>query len=54
MVLGDLDTLIVKLASFIGLLAVLILLVSRFPYLWELGLAGILGGIYWIFFRRPE
>lgn len=33
------------------LLAVLAGIVLLFPFLWELAVAGTLGGAYWIFFR---
>lgn len=33
------------------LLAALAGVVMLFPFLWELAVAGMLGGIYWIFFR---
>ena len=35
------------------LLAMLAGLVWRFPFVWELAIAGLLGGAYWIFFRPP-
>jgi hypothetical protein len=28
-------------------------LVWYFPFLWELAVAGAIGGIYWVFFRTP-
>jgi|GEM_PF-5241990 len=33
------------------LLAALAGIVLLFPFLWELAVAGALGGVYWIFFR---
>jgi hypothetical protein len=44
---------IAKLAVFSGLLALLAGLVWAAPVLWELAVAGAIGGIYWIFFRIP-
>ena len=46
-------SLIRKLLAFSVLLAALVWLVSQLPVLWELALAGLIGGVYWIFFRVP-
>ncbi|MDD2665356.1 MAG: hypothetical protein PHD19_16570 [Dechloromonas sp.] len=35
------------------LLVLMAALVRAFPPLWEIAVAGVLGGIYWIFFRIP-
>jgi hypothetical protein len=50
----DADPLISKLIVFVILLAALAELVWRFPFLWELAVAGVIGGVYWIFFRTPS
>jgi len=42
-----------KIALFALLLALLTSLVWMLPVLWELAAAGLIGGIYWIFFRIP-
>jgi len=42
-----------KVAVFALLLALLAGLVWAIPVLWELAVAGAIGGIYWIFFRIP-
>lgn len=42
-----------KIALFVLLLALLASLVWMLPVLWELAVAGLIGGIYWIFFRIP-
>ncbi len=39
--------------AYLGLLAVLAALVWMVPVLWELAVAGAIGGVYWIFFRQP-
>jgi len=44
---------IAKVAFFLVLLALLAGLVWAVPVLWELAVAGAIGGIYWIFFRIP-
>ncbi|MGE5469314.1 MAG: hypothetical protein ACM3X0_00815 [Bacteroidota bacterium] len=38
---------------YLGLLAVLAVIVWYLPMLWELAVAGAIGGVYWIFFRIP-
>ena len=43
-----------KLLTLTALLAVLVWVVYRFPWLWELGIGGLIGGIYLIFFRQPD
>jgi hypothetical protein len=45
--------LIAKIAVFSLLLAVLAGVVWMVPVLWELAVAGVLGAVYWIFFRIP-
>jgi len=35
------------------LLAALTGLVRQWPFLWEIGVLGAIGGAYWIFFREP-
>jgi hypothetical protein len=45
--------LISKIAVFALLLAMLAGVVWVVPVLWELAVAGLIGGIYWIFFRIP-
>jgi len=45
--------LILKVAVFTLLLAVLAGVVWTVPVLWELAVAGVLGAVYWIFFRIP-
>jgi hypothetical protein len=45
--------LILKFVVFLALLAVLAWLVWLVPVLWELAIAGLIGGVYWIFFRIP-
>lgn len=42
-----------KLLAYLGLLAALAALVYAVPVLWEIGIAGALGGWWWIFFRVP-
>ena len=42
-----------KSLAYLLLLAGLFALVWAFPFLWEIGIAGMLGGAYWIFFREP-
>jgi hypothetical protein len=42
-----------RLIAFSALLASLAGLVWQFPFLWELALAALIGGVYWIFFRVP-
>jgi hypothetical protein len=49
----DAHPLIRKIFVFVILLAALVGLVRQFPFLWELAVAGAIGGIYWIFFRTP-
>ena len=49
----DTYSLIRKIIVFVILLAVLAELVRRFPFLWELAVAGAIGGVYWVFFRVP-
>jgi len=44
---------IAKVAVFALLFALLAGLVWAIPVLWELAVAGAIGGIYWIFFRIP-
>jgi hypothetical protein len=43
--------LIAKAAIFTLLLAVLAGVVWTVPVLWELAVAGVIGAVYWIFFR---
>jgi hypothetical protein len=45
--------LIAKIAVFALLLALLVGVVWMVPVLWELAIAGLIGGVYWIFFRLP-
>jgi hypothetical protein len=45
--------LIGKIAVFTLLLALLAGVVWMVPVLWELAVAGLIGGVYWIFFRLP-
>jgi hypothetical protein len=47
------DSLIAKAAIFTLLLAVLAGVVWMVPVLWELAVAGVIGAVYWIFFRIP-
>jgi len=42
-----------KVLAYLLLLAVLGGLVWQFPFLWEIAVAGAIGGVYWIFFRVP-
>jgi len=42
-----------KVLAYLLLLAVLAGLVWQFPVLWEIAIAGAIGGVYWIFFRIP-
>jgi hypothetical protein len=42
-----------KVLSYLALLAALAAIVWQLPMLWELAVAGALGGTYWIFFRIP-
>jgi hypothetical protein len=42
-----------KALSYLLLLAVLAAIVWQLPMLWELAVAGAIGGAYWIFFRIP-
>ena len=42
-----------RLLAYCALLAVLAALVAKIPVLWELAVAGAIGGAYWIFFRPP-
>lgn len=44
---------IAKIAAYLLLLATLAGVVWRFPVLWELAVAGAIGGVYWVFFRVP-
>jgi len=44
---------LLKLAAFLLLLLCLAGVVWRFPFLWELGIAGLIGGLWWLFFRDP-
>jgi hypothetical protein len=44
---------IAKLAVFTLLLALLAGVVWVLPVLWEVAVAGLIGGVYWIFFRIP-
>lgn len=43
-----------KVVIYLALLAALAGLVSILPVLWELALAGAIGGTYWVFFRNPN
>jgi hypothetical protein len=45
--------LIAKVVAFLLLLAALAGVVWMVPVLWELAVAGVIGGVYWIFFRIP-
>jgi predicted acyltransferase len=45
--------LILKVISYLFLLAALAGIVWWLPMLWELAVAGAIGGAYWIFFRIP-
>jgi len=38
---------------YLMLLGLLGSLVWRWPFLWEIGLLGAVGGAYWLFFRVP-
>jgi len=51
MVSGNPRPLIYKIVAMTILLAALAVIVLLFPFLWELAVAGALGGVYWIFFR---
>jgi hypothetical protein len=42
-----------RVLVFLLLLAVLAGVVRQFPFLWELALAGLFGGVWWCFFRSP-
>jgi len=42
-----------KALAYLLLLVVLAGLVWQFPFLWEIAVAGAIGGVYWIFFRIP-
>jgi len=42
-----------KVLSYLAWLALLAALVWQLPMLWELAVAGAIGGVYWIFFRIP-
>ncbi|MGB4062982.1 MAG: hypothetical protein WBK19_04075 [Azonexus sp.] len=44
---------IAKIAVFALLLVVLAGVVWAIPVIWELALAGVIGAVYWIFFRVP-
>jgi hypothetical protein len=44
---------LLKGLAYLLLLAVLAALVWQWPMLWELAIAGAIGGVYWIFFRIP-
>ena len=35
------------------LLGILIWVTISFPFLWEISIAGSLGGVWWFFFREP-
>jgi len=39
--------------AYLALLAALTAMVWAVPVLWELAVAGAIGGVYWIFFREP-
>lgn len=45
---------VMKVVIYLALLAALAGLVSILPVLWELALAGAIGGAYWVFFRNPN
>lgn len=45
--------LILKTVVYLFLLAVMAGIVWWIPVLWELAVAGAIGGVYWIFFRIP-
>ena len=42
-----------RVLAFLLLLAALAGLVWLAPFLWELAVAGVIGGVWWIFFRQP-
>lgn len=42
-----------KVLAYLLLLAVLTAIVVSLPMLWELAVAGAIGGAWWIFFRVP-
>jgi len=42
-----------KVLSYLALMAALAAIVWQLPMLWELAVAGAIGGAYWIFFRIP-
>ena len=42
-----------KVLAYLALLAALGVMVVNFPILWELAIAGAIGGAYWFFFRQP-
>ena len=42
-----------KVLAYLALLAILAGLVWWQPILWELAIAGAIGGVWWIFFRVP-
>lgn len=43
-----------KVLAYLLLLAALAALVWHFPFLWEVGVLGAIGGVYFIFFRTPQ
>lgn len=44
-----------KVLRYLLLLSALAWLVWQWPMLWEIALAGAIGGVYWVFFRiSPE
>jgi uncharacterized protein involved in response to NO len=45
--------LIGRVFAFLALLVLMAALVRAFPPLWEIAVAAVIGGIYWIFFRTP-
>jgi hypothetical protein len=53
LVSGFVYSLIARVAVFTLLLAVLAGVVWTIPVLWELAVAGLIGAVYWIFFRLP-
>lgn len=42
-----------KVLAYLALLTALAGMVWVVPVLWELAVAGAIGGAYWIFFRQP-
>jgi hypothetical protein len=43
-----------RITGYLLLLAALVLVVRQWPVLWELAVAGAIGGVWWFFFRSPR